>query len=468
MNIPNARKPEAYDAVVVGCGPAGILAAYELSEKTDLRILMLDKGPDIDNRKCPTSRGIGCARCIPCSLLSGWGGAGAFSDGKLTLSSEVGGWLSEYLDGNELNGLIDHVDKVYLKFGAPEKLYGTDFDKMEEIERKASLAGLKLVREKLRHLGTEECVHILKRVKHSLEKKVEIRTNTEVKNLLVEGNHVGGVSLGDEEVAAKYVVAAPGRVGAEWLTEEAKRLGLKTLNNPIDVGVRVEVPAPVMEETTQVLYEPKFVFFSKSFDDKIRIFCVCPGGEVITESYNDVITVNGQSYAETKSGNTNFAILVSTSFTEPFKEPIAYGKYIARLANLLSGGIIIQRLGDLEGGRRSTHERIARNLVVPTLKTATPGDLSFVLPYRYLSDIREMLRAMDQVSPGIYSKHTLLYGVEVKFYSSKLELSNALETKIHNLFAVGDGAGVTRGLIQASVSGVVAAKEIKKRQEGSK
>jgi len=466
--IPKARNSEAYDVVVVGCGPAGILAAYELSEKTDLRILMLDKGPDIDKRKCPTSRGIGCVRCIPCSLLSGWGGAGAFSDGKLTLSSEVGGWLNEYLDEDELDGLIDYVDKVYLRFGAPDKLYGTDFDRVEEIERKAALAGLKLVREKLRHLGTEECVGVLKRVKRSLEKKVEIRTDSEVKNLLVEGNRVRGVVVGDKEINARYVVAAPGRVGAEWLNEEAKRLGLRTLNNPVDVGVRVEVPAPVMEEITQILYEPKFVFFSKSFDDKVRIFCVCPGGEVITESYNDVITVNGQSYAETKSGNTNFAILVSTSFTEPFKEPIAYGKYIARLANLLGGGIIVQRVGDLEGGRRSTHERIARNVVVPTLKTATPGDLSFVLPYRYLSDIREMLRAMDQVSPGVYSKHTLLYGVEVKFYSSKLELSNALETKIRNLFAVGDGAGVTRGLIQASVSGVVAAREIETREKGSR
>jgi len=466
--IPKARNSQAYDVVVVGCGPAGILAAYELSEKTDLRILMLDKGPDIDKRKCPTSRGIGCVRCIPCSLLSGWGGAGAFSDGKLTLSSEVGGWLNEYLDGKELSSLIDYVDKVYLRFGAPEKLYGTDIDRVEEIERKASLAGLKLVREKLRHLGTEECAEILKRLKHSLEKRVEIRTESEVKSLLVKGDRVSGVSLGDGEISAKYVVAAPGRVGAEWLAEEAKRLGLKTLNNPVDVGVRVEVPAPVMEEITQILYEPKFVFFSKSFDDKVRIFCVCPRGEVITESYNDVITVNGQSYAETKSGNTNFAILVSTSFTEPFKEPIAYGKYIARLANLLGGGIIVQRVGDLEGGRRSTHERIARNVVVPTLKTATPGDLSFVLPYRYLSDIREMLRAMDQVSPGIYSKHTLLYGVEVKFYSSKLELSNSLETRIHNLFAVGDGAGVTRGLIQASVSGVVAAREIERREKASR
>ena len=452
----------------MGCGPAGIFTTYELSEKTDLKILMLDKGPDIDKRKCPTSRGIGCVRCIPCSLLSGWGGAGAFSDGKLTLSSEVGGWLDEYLDGNELKGLIDYADKVYLKFGAPDKLYGTDFDEVEEIERKATLAGLKLVREKLRHLGTEECAKILKRVKNSLEKKVEIRTNSEVKSLLVENNRVRGVMVGDGEIHAEYVVAAPGRVGAEWLAEEAKRLELRTLNNPVDVGVRVEVSAPVMEEITQILYEPKFVFFSKSFDDRVRIFCVCPGGEVITESYNDVITVNGQSYAETKSGNTNFAILVSTSFTEPFKEPIAYGKYIARLANLLGGGIIVQRLGDLESGRRSTRERIDRNLVVPTLKTATPGDLSFVLPYRYLSDIREMLKAMDQVSPGIYSKHTLLYGVEVKFYSSKLELSDTLETKIHNLFAVGDGAGVTRGLIQASVSGVVAAKEIEKREKGSK
>ncbi|MEM3522348.1 MAG: FAD-dependent oxidoreductase, partial [Candidatus Bathyarchaeia archaeon] len=314
--------------------------------------------------------------------------------------------------------------------------------------------------------GTDECIKILHRIKQFLNKKgVEIRTNTEVKGLLVKNGKVEGVKTAKgEEIFGKYIIVAPGRGGAEWLASEAQLLGLKKLNNPVDIGVRVEVPAPVLEELTNVLYEPKFVFFSKFFDDKVRVFCVCPYGEVITESYNDVITVNGQSYAKERSENTNFAILVSTSFTEPFKEPIAYGKYIARLANLLSGGVILQRVGDLESGRRSTFERIARNLVKPTLKLATPGDLSFVLPYRYLANIREMLKALDKVSPGVYSKHTLLYGVEVKFYSSRLELNNAFETKIKNLFAIGDGAGITRGLVQASVSGVLAAREITKKE----
>jgi len=249
------------------------------------------------------------------------------------------------------------------------------------------------------------------------------------------------------------------------LKVEAQSLGLKTLNNPVDVGVRVEVLAPILEELASVLYEPKLIYYSKLFDDKVRTFCVAPEGEVITESYDGILTVNGQSYAERKTGNTNFAVLVSTSFTEPFREPIAYGKYLARLANLLSGGVMIQRLGDLQAGRRSTEERLRRSVVVPTLKNATPGDLSFVLPYRYLADIREMLQAMDKLAPGVNSKHTLLYGLEVKFYSSRLQLSDCLETKIHNLFTIGDGAGVTRGLVQASVSGVIAAREIAKRKK---
>jgi len=251
------------------------------------------------------------------------------------------------------------------------------------------------------------------------------------------------------------------------LKSQAEALGLKTLNNPVDVGVRVETLASVMESLTSVLYEPKFIYYSQAFDDMVRTFCVAPHGEVITESYNGVISVNGQSYANRKTENTNFAILVSTSFTYPFREPIAYGKYIARLANLLSGTVIIQRLGDLILGRRSTEDRIKRSVVNPTLKTATPGDLSFVLPYRYLTDIREMLKALDKVTPGIYSKHTLLYGVEVKFYSSRLELNESLETKIRNLFTIGDGAGITRGLIQASASGVIVAREIMRREPQS-
>ncbi|MFP3985155.1 MAG: NAD(P)/FAD-dependent oxidoreductase [Candidatus Bathyarchaeia archaeon] len=454
-----------YDVVIVGAGPAGIFSALELVENTSLSILILDKGADIDKRKCPASRGLGCLNCEPCNVLHGWGGAGAFSDGKLTLSTEVGGWLGQYINKEELQKLIDHVDRVYIKFGAPHNVYGANVDRIEEIERKAALAGLKLVPQKVRHMGTEKCAETLRKMRSFLNGKVKVRTKTEVKGLIVGNGRVEGVETVDgDKIFAKYVIVAPGRSGAEWLKTEAQALGLKTLNNPVDVGVRVEVQAPILEELTSVLYEPKLIYYPRFFDDAVRTFCVAPYGEVITESYDGVLTVNGQSYAEHKTGNTNFAILVSTSFTEPFKEPIAYGKYIARLTNLLSGGIIIQRLGDLEAGRRSTEERIARSTVVPTLKSATPGDLSFVLPYRYLVDIREMLEALDKIAPGLHSRDTLLYGVEVKFYSSRLALNECLETPLKNLFTIGDGAGLTRGLVQASLSGVIAAKHIVKRE----
>jgi uncharacterized FAD-dependent dehydrogenase len=457
-----------FDVIIVGTGPAGIFSALELTEKTKLNVLMLDKGPDISKRGCPASRGFGCINCDPCTLLCGWGGAGAFSDGKLTLSTEVGGWLSQYCSKEELSKLVDYVDGIYQKYGAPGHLYGADLDKVDEIERKASLAGLKLIPQKLRHMGTDKCGETLRKMHQDLDGKAEIRTRTDVKGLLVKNGVVEGIeTTRGEKIFGKYVILAPGRIGSEWLKSEAQAMGLKTLNNPVDVGVRVELLASVMEDLTNELYEPKLVYYSKSFDDQVRTFCVAPKGEVITESYDGILTVNGQSYAERKTKNTNFALLVSTSFTEPFREPIAYGKYLARLTNLLSGGILIQRLGDLQEGRRSTEERIGRSVVVPTLKNATPGDLSFVLPYRYLADIREMLQALDQISPGVNSKDTLLYGIEVKFYTSRLQLSDCLETKIHNLFTIGDGAGVTRGLVQASVSGVIATKEIIKREKAA-
>lgn len=457
---------ERHDVIIVGAGPAGIFSALELANKTDLKILMLEKGPDIDKRKCPATRGLGCVNCEPCSLLSGWGGAGAFSDGKLTISTSVGGWLNEYIGEEKLSRLIEYVDSVYARYGGTLKIYGEDVDEVERIERRAALAGLVLVKQKIRHLGTEKCLEVLQKMRRVLNNNVEIKTRTEVKSLLVKNGKAEGIeTINGEKIYGKYIIVAPGRSGAEWLKSESQSLGLKTLNNPVDVGVRVEVLATTLEELTNTLYEPKFIYYSKAFDDQVRTFCVNPYGEVITESYGGVISVNGQSYAERKTENTNFAILVSTSFTYPFREPIAYGEYIARLANLLSGGVIIQRLGDLEIGRRSTEDRISRSAVKPTLKVATPGDLSFVLPYRYLMDIREMIEALDKVAPGIHSKHTLLYGVEVKFYSSRLELNEHLETRVKNLFTIGDGAGVTRGLIQASASGVIVADEIIRREK---
>lgn len=450
----------------MGAGPAGIFSALELTENTNLNVLILDRGPDIENRKCPSSRGFECVHCEPCSVLSGWGGAGAYSDGKLTLSTEVGGWLNQYVSTKELVELVKYCDSIYIKFGASEQVFGGESTEIDEIERKASLAGLKLIKQEVRHMGTDKCIETLQRMRKHLNDRITFLPKTEVKGLIVENLTIQGVeTIRGEKFLGKYIILSPGRSGAEWLQTEAQIHGLKTVNNPVDIGVRVELLASVMEPLTKALYEPKLVYFSKQFDDQVRTFCVSPYGEVTTESYDGVLTVNGGSHAETRTPNTNFAILVSTSFTEPFKEPVAYGKYVARLSNLLSGGVMVQRLGDLEHGRRSTPERISHSVVTPTLKNATPGDLSFVLPYRYLADIREMLQAIDKIAPGVSSAETLLYGVEVKFYSSHLQLNNALESKIQNMFTIGDGAGVTRGLIQASASGVIVAREILKREK---
>lgn len=451
---------ENYDVIIVGAGPAGIFAALELVKKNNLNVLVLEKGKDLDQRFCP-ARQTSCVRCVPCDITSGWGGAGAFSDGKLTLSTEVGGWLGEYLSEQELRDSISYVDGLYREFGADAREFGTDEAKVRELQRKAVLADLTLVPGRVRHLGTERCYEVLSAMKEYLGKQTTIETDIEVKKILTNDGKVTGVLTSDgREIPSDHVIVAPGREGADWLASEARRMGLKLFNNAVDIGVRVEVPAAIMEPLTSELYESKLIYYSKSFQDRVRTFCMNPHGTVSTEIYGDIVVVNGHSYADIKTDNTNFALLVSTTFTEPFREPIAYGKYIARLANLLGEGIIIQRLGDLQLGRRSTRERIERSTVIPTLRDATPGDLSFVLPYRYLSDIQQMLEALDKVVPGVNSRNTLLYGVEAKFYSSRLQLNSNLETEIANLYAVGDGAGVTRGLIQASVAGTVAARTI--------
>lgn len=438
-----------YDVIIVGAGPAGIFAALQLVKESGISVCIIDRGPDIDQRDRKTG------------LLSGWGGAGAFSDGKITLSPEVGGQLVNLMAEGDVRKLLRQIDEMWLEYSGPLKLYGTDSDEVGAIGQKAQLAGMRLIQSEVRHLGTEICPLVLTRMRDHLREKIDVRMNDAVAELVVDDGKVRGVKTeSGETIEADYVIAAPGRVGADWLAHEAQRLEIKTMTNPVDIGVRVEVPAAVMKDLTDVVYEPKLVYYSRSFDDRVRSFCVCPNGEVVLERYDGVTSVNGHSYARKQTSNTNFAILVSTSFTEPFHEPITYGRYVASLANLLSEGVIVQRLGDLESGRRSTGARIERGLTVPTLAAAVPGDLSFVLPYRHLSGILEMLQALDKLAPGVASRHTLLYGVEVKFYSSRLELSDKLETKIANLFAVGDGAGVTRGLAQASASGVIAAREI--------
>lgn len=470
-----------YDVIIVGGGPAGIFTALELSRHSALRVLLLEKGADLARRRCVARAGSACAHCSPCHITSGWGGAGAFSDGKLTLSSEVGGWLSEHVGEAGMETLIAEVDRVYREFGAPTELYG---DQVEAFERWADLAarqGLCLVRCPVRHLGTERAAAVLAAMRAELEERVDIATEAAVAQVLVEegrrrsGRRAQGSEMGHSSVQvtgvvtgkgqvfeSPTVVLAPGRDGAAWLAQEVDRLGISRVNNPVDIGVRVEVPAVLTDPITDELYEPKLIYCSRYFEDQVRTFCMNPHGVVCTESWGDTVTVNGHSYAEQacRTSNTNFALLVSTRFTQPFKEPIEYGKSIARLANILGKDILVQRLGDLRAGHRSTPERLARSVVRPTLASATPGDLSFALPYRHLRDVVDMLEALDGLIPGVGGRDTLLYGVEVKFYSSRVALNSHLETPVAGLYAVGDGAGVTRGLVQASASGLVAARAI--------
>lgn len=455
-----------WDVIIVGAGPAGIFAALELCRKPpELSVLILDKGHDLETRKCP-GRGImgGCLKCDLCSITCGWGGAGAFSDGKLTLTNRFGGFLHEYLSQSGLLELIHYIDGIWLEFGATDRIFGTEKSAISELVRRAATAGLELIPAPIRHLGSDNSPKILKNMYEYLKPRVAVRMLSEVKQIIVHDNKVQGVLLADgSEERCRYLIAAPGREGSSWFSAEAMRLELTQEINPVDIGVRVEIPAVIADDITEKVWEPKIHYYSRAFDDLIRTFCVCPRGEVVIENTGGVVTVNGHSWSGYSTDNTNFALLVSKTFTQPFRKPITYGKYIASLANMLGGGVIVQRLGDLWEGRRSTEKRLAKSMVEPTLKEATPGDLTLVLPYRYIQNILEMLKALNNLMPGIWAKHTLLYGVEVKFYSARVKVSEDMSTEIEGLYAVGDGAGITRSLAQASVSGVLAARGISAR-----
>ena len=457
-----------YDVIIIGAGPGGIFCAYELMEKNkDLRVLMIEKGRSIEKRQCPKRVTKQCVGCKPCSITTGFAGAGAFSDGKLSLSPDVGGNLPAILGYDETVRLIHESDEIYLKFGADTNVYGLDKQKeISEIRRKAINANLKLVECPIRHLGTEEGYKIYEKLQRHLENAgVTLLFNTMVDKILVEDSKATGVVTDKGETYhADQIVSAVGREGADWFSQTCETMGIETSVGTVDVGVRVEVRDEIMQFLNENLYEAKLIYHTPTFDDKVRTFCTNPSGEVATEYYDDdLAVVNGHAYKskEYKTNNTNFAILVSKNFTKPFKSPIEYGKQIAQLSNMLCGGrILVQTFGDFKRGRRTTEERLCRNNLIPTLKDAVPGDLSLVFPHRIMVDIEEMLIALDKITPGIAADETLLYGVEVKFYSNKVVVDRDFETSIKGLRAIGDGAGVTRGLQQASANGISVARSI--------
>lgn len=456
-----------YDVIIIGCGISGIFAGYELSKlNPQLKILMIEQGNNIFNRNCPiiANKIKDCVRCKSCDIMRGFGGAGAFSDGKFNFTTEFGGWLNDYIDDDEVMNLINYVDSVNVEFGATKEKYSTYTDAARVIEKKAIENDLHLLQASVKHLGTENNLEILKTMYNHLIKLIEIKCNTQVLSLKPYRDDYEIELYNGETISCKYLIVAPGRSGAEWFSKQCKQLKLNLINNQVDIGVRVELPAKVFEHITDVVYESKLLYRTKQYGDLVRTFCMNPYGHVVSENVDDIITVNGHSYTdpELRSENTNFALLVSNRFTQPFNEPYQYGKRIASLSNMLGGGVLVQRFGDLVKGTRTNQHRLSQSFTHPTLN-ATPGDLSLVLTKRHLDNIIEMIYALDKVAPGTANYDTLLYGVEVKFYSSRLELTNELETTLPNMFAIGDGAGVTRGLSQASASGVLAARTIANR-----
>lgn len=457
-----------FDVVIIGAGPGGMFAAYKLAEK--LNVAIFEMGRDISRRKCPSDLSESyCTKCNPCNITSGVGGAGGLSDGKLNYvnpeypsSFTVGGDF-EFLDPNYLIEKMNEVDQIFLKHGAPGELYGDDTERVNEFIKKANAAGIEFVPLKQRHVGSDELPKVVKSIENKLKKDgVKIYTKKTVVDINPEEKVVE--TKKGERYGYDYLIIAVGRSGANWLENWARKYNLSVAENSkaIDVGVRVEVPASIMDDITSTIYDPKLRIITKRHDDYMRTFCTCPRGWVIREDYGDFCLVNGHSKAKEKTNNSNFALLGHYEFTEPFDEPNEWGRDLARITTKLGGGNpIVQRLKDLRLGRRSTESRIKNNrLVQPTLKTAIPGDISLAYPGRAINDILDALERLDKVIPGVADDSTLLYAPEVKFYSLKLKVDERMRTNIPYVYAIGDGAGVSRGIVGAAVTGLIAAESI--------
>jgi uncharacterized FAD-dependent dehydrogenase len=444
--------------LIVGAGPAGLFAAHELSTKSKLSVLVVDMGREIEKRACPAVETGKCIRCEPCHIMCGVGGAGGMSSGTLNLRYDIGGDLSELVKGAaKAQRLVEEVDEIFLEHGAPKEVYGGNEEEVEKLMRRAAAAGVRFIPIPQRHIGSEYLPDVIGSLKRKLQEQgVKFMLNTRVERV-----GKGEAIIKGRRVKAKYILAAPGRVGAVWFAEQARALGIELKHGPIDVGVRVEVPAVVMEPVIKVSRDPKFHIITKTFDDFVRTFCVNYMGYVMEERYDDYVGVNGHSLRAKKSTNANFAFLTRVELTQPVTDTTAYGRSIAYLATTIGGGLpLLQRLGDLRKGRRSTWERVERGHVKPTLRSVTPGDISMALPGRIVTNILEGLERLDQVIPGVASDSTLLYAPEVKLYSMKVTVDEDMETNVPNLFVAGDGAGLSRGIITAAATGLLAARGI--------
>ena len=461
-----------YDLIIVGAGPAGIFLCLEMMKLNSSKsILLIEQGNPIEKRICPVANSKKCVKCKPyCNITSGFSGAGAFSDGKLSLYNEddediyVGGRLSEYLGVEKTKELIDYTDSIYLEYGADKHLEGTEFaDEVKAYKDKASAKGINLISIPIRHLGTEKAHEVYTRMYEYLKEKVTIIHNTNVTDLILDGNKIIGVET-DGKFAGMYlssnVVIAVGRKGAKWLKDMCKKHSIKSKAGIVDVGVRYELPDSVMADVNRIMYEGKFVARLKPYEDKVRTFCQNPSGFVSSEVYDhDLTLVNGHSYKDKKSSNTNLAILCSHRFSYPFKDSIQYGRNIAVNSNMLGAGeVLVQRLGDILTGHRTTEEKLEINSVVPTLKSATAGDITYALGYRTMTNILEFIKTMDEIIPGFANEDNLLYSPEIKFYSNEVIIDERMETSIEGLYSIGDAGGLTKGLMQASASGVYLAR----------